>query len=111
MEISGRTLRKRLILDLYSSAVCPRFNIVAQIDGIDRIRYTTSHPVEFSDSLIQAYAEVPELVSRVNKTKRFIENNLINKCHCVRKILLIFTWETNNNSCNNPSLQEVSSPL
>jgi tRNA A37 methylthiotransferase MiaB len=25
-----------------------------------------------------------------------IENNLINKCHCVRKILLIFTWETNN---------------
>jgi tRNA-2-methylthio-N6-dimethylallyladenosine synthase len=27
-------------------------NIVAQIDGIDRIRYTTSHPVEFSDSLI-----------------------------------------------------------
>ena len=38
-------------------------NIVAQIDGIDRIRYTTSHPVEFSERLIQAYAEVPELVS------------------------------------------------
>lgn len=36
---------------------------VAAIDGIDRIRYTTSHPVEFNDSLIQAYAEVPELVS------------------------------------------------
>ena len=29
------------------------------IDGIDRIRFTTSHPVEFTDSLIQAYAEVP----------------------------------------------------
>ena len=40
--------------------------IVAQIDGIDRIRYTTSHPVEFSDSLIQAYAEVPELVSHLH---------------------------------------------
>ena len=36
---------------------------VAAIDGLDRIRYTTSHPVELSDSLIQAYAEVPELVS------------------------------------------------
>jgi tRNA-2-methylthio-N6-dimethylallyladenosine synthase len=41
-------------------------NIVAQIDGIDRIRYTTSHPVEFSESLIQAYAEVPELVSHLH---------------------------------------------
>ncbi|TFG40259.1 MAG: tRNA (N6-isopentenyl adenosine(37)-C2)-methylthiotransferase MiaB [Chromatiales bacterium] len=36
---------------------------VAAIDGIDRIRFTTSHPVEFTDSLIQAYAEVPELAS------------------------------------------------
>ncbi|MFT6102939.1 MAG: tRNA-2-methylthio-N6-dimethylallyladenosine synthase [Candidatus Endobugula sp.] len=39
---------------------------VATIDGIDRIRYTTSHPVEFSESLIQAYAEVPELVSHIH---------------------------------------------
>ncbi|MAE21062.1 MAG: tRNA (N6-isopentenyl adenosine(37)-C2)-methylthiotransferase MiaB, partial [Pseudomonas sp.] len=31
---------------------------VAEIDGIDRIRFTTSHPVEFSDSLIDVYAEV-----------------------------------------------------
>ncbi|MCH7536384.1 MAG: tRNA (N6-isopentenyl adenosine(37)-C2)-methylthiotransferase MiaB [Proteobacteria bacterium] len=36
---------------------------VAEIDGIERIRFTTSHPVEFTDSLIQAYAEVPKLVS------------------------------------------------
>jgi len=36
---------------------------VAAIDGVDRIRFTTSHPVEFSDALIQTYAEVPELVS------------------------------------------------
>jgi tRNA-2-methylthio-N6-dimethylallyladenosine synthase len=34
---------------------------VAAIDGIDRIRFTTSHPVEFTDSLVQAYAEVPKL--------------------------------------------------
>ena len=36
---------------------------VAAIDGVERIRFTTSHPVEFSDSLIEAYASVPELVS------------------------------------------------
>jgi tRNA-2-methylthio-N6-dimethylallyladenosine synthase len=36
--------------------------VIAEIDGIDRIRYTTSHPLEFSDSLILAHAEVPELV-------------------------------------------------
>lgn len=39
---------------------------VAAIDGIDRIRYTTSHPVEFSDSLIAAYATVPELVNHLH---------------------------------------------
>jgi tRNA-2-methylthio-N6-dimethylallyladenosine synthase len=39
---------------------------VAAVDGIDRIRFTTSHPVEFSDSLIAVYAEVPELVSFVH---------------------------------------------
>lgn len=36
---------------------------VAAIDGIERIRFTTSHPVEFTDDLIEVYAEVPELVS------------------------------------------------
>ncbi len=41
-------------------------NIVSQIDGIDRIRFTTSHPVEFSDSLISAYNDVPELVSHLH---------------------------------------------
>ncbi len=39
---------------------------VAAVEGIDRIRFTTSHPVEFSDSLIQAFAEVPELVSHLH---------------------------------------------
>jgi tRNA-2-methylthio-N6-dimethylallyladenosine synthase len=36
---------------------------VAAVDGIERVRFTTSHPREVNDSLIQAYAEVPELVS------------------------------------------------
>ncbi|OED48646.1 tRNA (N6-isopentenyl adenosine(37)-C2)-methylthiotransferase MiaB [Endozoicomonas sp. (ex Bugula neritina AB1)] len=40
--------------------------IVAAIDGIDRIRFTTSHPLEFSDSLIAVYGEVPELVSHLH---------------------------------------------
>ncbi|RUM53265.1 MAG: tRNA (N6-isopentenyl adenosine(37)-C2)-methylthiotransferase MiaB [Methylococcus sp.] len=41
-------------------------NYVSLVDGIDRIRYTTSHPVEFSDSLIEAYAEIPELVNHLH---------------------------------------------
>ena len=40
--------------------------LVAAIDGIERIRYTTSHPLEFSDALIQAHAEIPELVKFVH---------------------------------------------
>ena len=39
---------------------------IAEIDGIERIRFTTSHPVEFSDRLIQTYAEVPNLVSHLH---------------------------------------------
>jgi tRNA-2-methylthio-N6-dimethylallyladenosine synthase len=39
---------------------------VAAIEGIDRIRYTTSHPIEFTDRLIDVYADVPELVSHVH---------------------------------------------
>ncbi len=38
----------------------------AAIEGIGRIRYTTSHPVEFSDRLIQAYARVPQLVNHLH---------------------------------------------
>jgi tRNA-2-methylthio-N6-dimethylallyladenosine synthase len=36
---------------------------IAQIEGIGRIRFTTSHPLEFSDSLIEAYASVPQLAN------------------------------------------------
>ena len=40
--------------------------MVASIKGIDRIRYTTSHPNEFSDSLIDTYSKVPELVNHLH---------------------------------------------
>ncbi|KZY59890.1 MULTISPECIES: tRNA (N6-isopentenyl adenosine(37)-C2)-methylthiotransferase MiaB [unclassified Oleiphilus] len=40
--------------------------LTAAIEGIDRIRFTTSHPVEFSDSLIDVYADTPELVSHLH---------------------------------------------
>jgi len=36
---------------------------IAEIDGVERIKYITSHPMEFSDSLIQAYADVPKLTN------------------------------------------------
>lgn len=39
---------------------------VAAVKGIERIRYTTSHPIEMTDSLIKAYAEVPALVSHLH---------------------------------------------
>jgi len=37
--------------------------LVAAIDGIDRVRYTTSHPIEFTDDIIEVYLDTPELVS------------------------------------------------
>ncbi len=40
--------------------------LVATIDGIDRIRYTTSHPVEFTDDIIDVYTDIPELVSHLH---------------------------------------------
>ena len=41
-------------------------HFVAAIDGIDRIRFTTSHPIEFTDELVDAFAEIPELVSHLH---------------------------------------------
>ncbi len=39
---------------------------VARIEGVERLRYTTSHPLEFSQRLIDAYARIPKLVSQVH---------------------------------------------
>lgn len=53
----------------YDGSIC-RFadllRLVATIDGIDRIRYTTSHPIEFTNDIIDVYKEVPELVSHLH---------------------------------------------
>jgi tRNA-2-methylthio-N6-dimethylallyladenosine synthase len=55
--------------DHHDGSVC-RFSellhLVAAIDGIDRIRYTTSHPVEFTDDIIEAYKHIPELVDHLH---------------------------------------------
>ena len=40
--------------------------LVARVPGIGRIRYTTSHPMEFSDALIEAYAHIPQLVDHLH---------------------------------------------
>lgn len=55
--------------DMPDGSVCDLAELItyaADIDGIDRLRYTTSHPVEFSDALIDVYANVPELVSHLH---------------------------------------------
>ena len=38
----------------------------AEVDGIDRLRFTTSHPREFSAALVEVYADVPQLVSHLH---------------------------------------------
>ena len=40
--------------------------VTAQLDGIERIRYMTSHPRDMEDDLIAAHAEVPQLIRRLN---------------------------------------------
>ena len=55
--------------DMPDGSVCDLAELItyaADIEGIDRLRYTTSHPVEFSDALIEVYAKVPELVSHLH---------------------------------------------
>lgn len=50
----------------YDGGICSfaeLLRLVAAIDGIDRIRFTTSHPVEFTDDIIEVYKDTPELVS------------------------------------------------
>ncbi|NVJ59673.1 MAG: tRNA (N6-isopentenyl adenosine(37)-C2)-methylthiotransferase MiaB [Gammaproteobacteria bacterium] len=50
---------------------------VAAVEGIERIRFTTSHPVEFSDRLIDVYAEVPELVSHLHLPVQSGSNSIL----------------------------------
>ena len=41
-------------------------HLISHLEGIERIRYTTSHPLEFSDRLINIYGEIPTLVNQVH---------------------------------------------
>ncbi|MGP4123751.1 MAG: tRNA (N6-isopentenyl adenosine(37)-C2)-methylthiotransferase MiaB [Sodalis sp. (in: enterobacteria)] len=53
----------------YDGGICTfskLLRLVAAIDGIDRIRYVTSHPIEFTDDIIDVYQDTPELVSFVH---------------------------------------------
>ncbi len=50
---------------------------VAEIPGIDRIRYTTSHPLEFNDDLIAVYADTPKLVSHLHLPVQSGANNVL----------------------------------
>jgi len=55
--------------NMHDDSIC-RFSdlirLIATIDGIDRIRYTTSHPVEFTDDIAEVYKDIPELVSHLH---------------------------------------------
>lgn len=72
---------------------------IAEIEGIGRIRYTTSHPLEFTDSLINVYADVPKLVNHLHlpvqsgsdriltaMKRRYSADDYINIIQKIRKI-------------------------
>lgn len=50
---------------------------VSHIDGIERIRYTTSHPLEFTDDIIDAYRSIPQLVSHLHLPIQSGSNNVL----------------------------------
>jgi tRNA-2-methylthio-N6-dimethylallyladenosine synthase len=52
---------------------------VAAIDGIDRLRFTTSHPMEFTDELIEAFAEIPQLVNHLHLPVQSGSNSILQK--------------------------------
>lgn len=52
---------------------------VAEIDGIERIRFTTSHPMEFSDALIQAYADIPKLANHLHLPVQSGSDTVLNR--------------------------------
>ena len=53
-------------IDAGTADLAELIHYAAAIDGIDRIRFTTSHPVEFSSTLVDAYRDVPELADHLH---------------------------------------------
>ena len=52
---------------------------VAAVDGIDRIRFTTSHPLEFTDDIIEAFAEIPQLVNHLHLPVQSGSNRILSE--------------------------------
>jgi tRNA-2-methylthio-N6-dimethylallyladenosine synthase len=52
---------------------------VAALEGIDRLRFTTSHPMEFTDGLIDAFAEIPQLVNHLHLPAQSGCNTILQK--------------------------------
>ena len=53
--------------------------IISHIDGIERIRYTTSHPLDMTDDLVEAYQYVPQLVSQLHLPVQSGSNRILEK--------------------------------
>lgn len=69
--------------------------LVAAIDGIDRIRFTTSHPIEFTDDIIEVYRDTPELVSFLHLPVQSGSDRILN-------LMVVPTrrWNTRRSSVN-----------
>ena len=68
MPFKGRILRLSDLIE-----------IVSHVDGIDRIRYTTSHPLDMTDDLIDVYQFVPQLVSQLHLPVQSGSNKILEK--------------------------------
>ncbi len=64
----GRVLRLSDLIEVSSS-----------INGVERIRYTTSHPLDMTDDLIAVYGHVPQLVSQLHLPVQSGSNNILTK--------------------------------
>ena len=68
MPYNGRMLRLSDLIEIASN-----------IDGIERIRYTTSHPLDMTDDLIEVYRSVPQLVSQLHLPVQSGSNEILQK--------------------------------
>ena len=68
MPLNGRMLRLSDLIEISS-----------HIDGVKRIRYTTSHPLDMTDDLIDVYKSVPQLVSQLHLPVQSGSNAILQK--------------------------------
>ena len=53
--------------------------VTGSIDGVERIRYTTSHPLDMTDDLIEVYGHVPQLVSQLHLPVQSGSNSILTR--------------------------------